>query len=420
MKKLYSKRTLNVNSLSSKKTSLARQRPVRGAGIYDILSAVRRKVFIALRMAGIAGQEKLSGIFRYLGDSPAWDVTLVRTAAELTAARVCAALRDGCDGFVFSLPNAARASAPLAESDVPLVVLDVHDAALVARTRNVVFIRNSGRAIGEAAANHLLSLGICRSYACVDNPSVREWSAERLQTFRDLLRANGLWCHDIGALVELTRLPRPVGVFAANDDRGYEVVEFCRAHRLRVPEDVAVLGTNNDTLICENCHPRLSSVQPDFEQEGYLAAQALDDMMSRRAPASPRLFVGVKTIVRRESTSVVSPAGKLVQKALAYIRKNALRGFAVDDVARHVKVSRRLLDLRFRQLQGTSIGETVVSLRLEEAKRLLRTTHEKLDAIAERCGYTNSNALKNIFKKRFNLSMRDFRRLTLAEDGTAA
>ena len=377
-----------------------------------------KKVFLALKMAGIAGQEKLSGVFRFLGDEPAWDITLVRTAAEFTPARMRAALAEGFDGFIVSIPNTEPTAALLAESAVPTVVMDLHDPALSARTKNIAFIRNSSEEIGIAAADHLLATGRCRSYAFVHNPSVLEWSVARCRAFRQRLRDQGLWSHELNSPGELARLERPVGVFAANDDCGYDVLEWCRTHRIRVPEDAAVLGINNDTLICENCHPKLSSIQPDFEQEGFLAAETLSIMMGTPKQSNNRtiersnnqtLFVGVRQIVRRESTAEISPSGKLVQKALAFIRRNALKGISVEDVVRHLKVSRRLADLRFRELQGTTIGETIISLRLAEVKRLLRSTKEPIDSIAASCGYENPNYLKNLFKRRFAMSMREFR-----------
>ena len=375
---------------------------------------MRKKVFIALRMAGIAGQEKLSGIFRFLGENHDWDITLVRTAAEFTPARIKDALQGGYDGFIISIPDTEKTAALLATTSVPTVVMDIHSRALGQRPGNITFIRNSSEEIGRAAANHLLAIGTCRSYAFVHSPSVLPWSTDRCKAFRTTLRDSGFWCHELKTPDGLQKLSRPVGVFAANDDRGYDIVEFCHSRRLRVPEDVAVLGINNDTLICENCHPKLSSIQPDFEQEGYLAAETLTKMMSgvRRKSgnaAAQTLFVGVRQIVRRESTAETSPSGKLVQKALAFIRKNALKGISVEDVVRHLKVSRRLADLRFRELQGTTIGETIISLRLEEVKRLLRSTKEPIDSIAARCGYENPNYLKNLFKRRFAMSMRDFR-----------
>ena len=385
------------------------------------MRGMRKKVFIALRMAGIAGQEKLSGIFRFLGENHDWDITLVRTAAEFTPARMKSALKEGYDGFIVSIPDTERTAALLASTDVPAIVMDIHSPVLESRRDRIVFIRNSSEEIGRAAANHLLGIGKCRSYAFVHNPSVMQWSVDRCKAFKETLRDNGFWCHELRTPDGLQRLERPIGVFAANDDRGYDVIEFCHARRIRVPEDAAVLGINNDTLICENCHPKLSSIQPDFEQEGFLAAETLSKMMklprtsraSQTFPTSQTSLVGVKSIVRRESTAELSPSGKRVQRALSYIRRNALRGISVDDVARHLKVSRRLADLRFRELQGSTIGETIISLRLAEVKRLLRTTREPIDSIAAQCGYTNANYLKNLFKKRFAMSMRDFRgRLT--------
>lgn len=369
-----------------------------------------KRVFIALKMAGVAGREKLSGIFRFLGDNHDWDITLIRTAAEFTPARMRRALAEGYDGFIVSIPDTETTAALLAATDLPTVVMDIHDPALSARARNIVFIRNAPEEIGRAAADHLVSTGRCRSYAFVHNPSVLEWSVGRFRAFRDMLRDRGLWAHELNEPSEIKGLERPIGVFAANDDRGYDILEYCRRHRLRVPEDVLVLGTNNDTLICENCRPCLSSIQPDFEQEGFLAAQALAELMKRKSPTPARTsFVGVKAVVHRDSTIDVSVAGKLVQKAVAYIRKNALRDISVSDVARHLGCSRRLADLRFRELMGTSIGEMIISARLDEAKRLLVSTREPLNAIATSCGYANPNSLKNLFKKRFGLSMREWR-----------
>ena len=389
-----------------------------------------KRVLVALRLQGIAGQEKLSGIFRYLGDTPEWDVRFIRSAQEFTAARVKTAIADGYDGFIVSVPDAECAAEPLADTDIPTIVMDIHSPALSARKKNIVFIRNSPEEIGRAAANHLLSIGHCKSYAFVHHQSVMQWSVDRFRSYRDTLREHGFECHELKSPEGIEQLERPVGVFAANDDRGYDVIEFCRANHLRVPEDIAVIGINNDTLVCENCHPRLSSIQPDFEQEGYLAAETLSRMMSASTPApstkhqSPTsnrqppttnrqppttLFVGVKQVVRRESTAELSASGKLVQRALVYIRRNALKGISVTDVAAHLHVSRRLADLRFRELQGTTIGETIINERLTEVKRLLRETKEPIDTIANRCGYENPNYLKNLFKRRFAMTMREFR-----------
>ena len=374
---------------------------------------MRQKVFIALKMAGIAGQNKLAGVFRYLaeryGDRAPWDVQLVRTRAELTPARIRRARTEGTDGFILSIPEADDALAALAGSAAPKVVMDIHSAVIEERRDDFVFIGNDGAAIGREAARYLVGQGIHRAYAFLHNPSVMEWSRARFAAFRDTLRDHGFWCAELFDVAAVAKLPRPVAVLAANDDRAFELLEFLRTRRLRVPQDVAVLGINNDVLICENGHPRLSSLQPDFEEEGHLAARTLDEMMAGRPPAGRILSVGVKTIVRRESTAELSHAGRLVSKAVAFIERHALDGIGVKDVVAHLKCSRRLADLRFRQLQGQSILDAITTRRLDEVKRRLLDTRDPIDAISAACGYSNPNYLKNLFKKRFSMTMSAFR-----------
>ena len=108
---------------------------------------MRKKVFIALRMAGIAGQEKLSGIFRFLCDNHDWDIRLVRTAGEFTVAAVKEALRSKYDGFIVSIPGTEQSAALLASTDIPTIVMDIHSPLLSARKRRIVFIRNSSEEI---------------------------------------------------------------------------------------------------------------------------------------------------------------------------------------------------------------------------------------------------------------------------------
>ena len=373
-----------------------------------------RKVFIALRAAGIAGQEKLKGIFRYLNERDVgWDITYIRQAIDFTPERIRKALKEGFDGYIISIPDTEKTAALLADSSVPTVVMDIHDPSLAARRANIAFIRNSPEEIGRAAANHLVNIGRARSYAFVHNASLMEWSVSRCQAFSRTLKDYGLFCHQIHELEDIRLLERPAAIFAANDDRGYDLLEFCRRHRLAVPEEVMVLGINNDTLICENCRPRLSSIQPDFEQEGYLAATLLEEMMNGGGkPSAPRtLYVGVKELVNRDSSATeTTNAGKLVQKALAYIRRHYLDDIGVEDVVRHLGCSRRLADLRFRELQRTTIGETIISLRLEEVKRRLVCTRDPIEKISADCGYRNPNSLKNLFTRRFGMTMSAWRK----------
>ena len=384
----------------------------KGYGIITTMHK-KKKVFIALKMAAIAGQAKLAGVFRYLkeryGESSPWDLRILRTREELTDDAVRNAIADGVDGFIVSIPDTEDAVSPLADISTPTIVMDIHSAALEERPSKIAFIRNSADAIGCEAAHFLLGQGIARSYAFLHSEPVKDWSAARFKAFKQILNDNGIWCEELFSPGDVAKLKRPAAVLAANDDRAYELLKVLSARRIAVPRGVAVLGVDNDELFCENTHPRLSSVQPDFEAEGLLAAKTLDDMMRGHASAERTLLVGVKRIAQRESTTEQSHAGRLVQKAVAYIDRHALEGIVVNDVVKHLKCSRRLADLRFRELQGRTILDAITERRLNEVKGRLAGTKEKMDAIASACGFKNPTYLKNLFKKRFKMSMSEFR-----------
>lgn len=373
----------------------------------------KKKVFIALKMAGIAGQDKLAGVFRYLneryGERSPWDMRIVRTRVELTADVLRAAISDGTDGFIVSIPDTEDAVGPLAEASIPTIVIDIHAGALEERNENIAFIRNSAEDIGRKAAHFLLGQGVAHSYAFLHSDPMMDWSRARFAAFRNALNDAGLWCEEMLEPAAAAQLKRPAAVFCANDDRAFDLIKHLAAKRIKVPHDVAVLGVDNDALICENARPRISSVQPNFEEEGRLAAETLDAMMQERETPKRTLLVGVKKIVQRESTAEESHAGRLVQKAVAYINGHALEGIGVRDVVKHLKCSRRLADLRFRELQGRSILDAITERRLDEVKRLLAGTRDKMDTIASACGYKNPTYLKNLFKKQFGMSMSDFR-----------
>lgn len=377
----------------------------------------KKKVFIALKMSGIAGQAKLAGIFRYLNkkynDNSIWEIHLVRTRNDLTEASLTDAIQNNTDGFIVSIPDVEESVGPISRISTPTIIMDIHSQAMEGRRDSIIFIRNSADDIGRKAANFLINQGIARSYAFLHSNPIMDWSINRYNSFKATLIDAGLWCEELFDPNDATKLKRPAAILAANDDRAFELLKHLSSKRIKTPQQIAILGVDNDTLLCENSNPRISSIQPDFEKEGYIAAETLDMMMNGVIPKERVTLVGVKEIVRRESTSEQSSQGRLVQKAIAYIDRHALEGIEVDDVVKHLKCSRRLADLRFREIQGQSILEAITERRLSEVKRRLTGTKEKIDAIALSCGYTNPNYLKNLFKKKFGMSMRDFRNAAL-------
>lgn len=400
------------------------------------MKSTARKVVVALRMAGIAGQDKLNGIFECLSRGNRWLLSIYRTRHEFTAETVRHELERGADGFIVGIPETDDAIAEIAKSGKPVIVMNVPARALAGRDL-VEVVQSDSRSVGREAAAELLRQGVYRSYGYVGYRTDDSWSRERGAAFREALEEAGFLgsmfdaahypgrLEDRGALVRwLKTLPKPCGILAACDDRAYEVLDACREATLKVPADVGVLGVNNDPILCENAEPRLSSVQPDFVGEGRLAAELLDRLMNgtrtgrktgggravaRRNGPEPHT-VGVKRIVHRDSTYPESQSGRLVQRALAFIAKNALSGISVADVAKALKVSEQLLALRFRELHHHSVYATILGVRLEEVKRRLRTTSDPIGRIAVDCGWENPASLMNLFKRLHGVSMRDWRR----------
>jgi LacI family transcriptional regulator len=299
----------------------------------------------------------------------------------------------------------------LTKNEIPTVLSDMKPCALESRKKNLALIHNSASDIGHEAAIYFLQQGIARSYAFLHAEDKPYWSEARFAAFRDTLIDNGLWCCEIHSPKDALKLKKGTAVMAANDDTAFKLLDILNARKIKIPADFAVLGVDNDTIICENAKPRLSSIQPDFEAEGFMAAEILDTMMNSSSPKPvQKLYAGVKCIVRRESTAEISHAGKLVQKAIAYIDTHATKGIDVSDVVAHLGCSRRLADLRFRQLQGRSILEAIVDKRLSAVRHRLVETRDMIDNIAMDCGFENPNYLKNLFKKRYSMTMSEFRK----------
>ena len=383
-----------------------------------------RRVVVALRMAGIAGQDKLNGVFEYLSAGHRWQLVIYRTMHEFTAETVRHELERKADGFIVGIPGTDDALGVLAATDIPTTVMNVSGGGIERRTKNIVFVRSDSAAVGREAAQTLLRQGVYKSYAYVGYRTDDDWSRERGRAFRDTLGAAGF----VGRMFDITHykdkaedkdtlikwlkeLPKPCGMLAACDDRAFEVADVCREIGIKIPAEVGILGVNNDPLLCENAEPKLSSIQPDFIAEGRIAAEILENMMAGGTiPAEKRLRkVGIRAIVHRESTVAQSETGKLVQKVLAYIERDAVKGIRVEDVAKKFSVSRSLLEMRFRELQNESVYEAMLRIRLEEVKRRLRETKDPIFEITASCGWTNPAPPKALFKKRFGISMREYR-----------
>ena len=301
------------------------------------------------------------------------------------------------------------------------------DPRLSRRTTNLAFVGMDEEGIGSMGARYLLSLGAVNSYGFVASYRGLPWSDLRKRGFTETIRSsrNAIRTFDgpddlsiaPGSVEDIAKLenwlldlPKPAALMADHDTRASQILECCRRLKLNVPQQVSVVGVDNDRVICDFTAPTLSSIMPDHEQVGFRAAEQLGLMMRRKSTSRVKVVkCPPKTLVVRETTKPVTPSAQLVHRALVYIDEHACDGIRVTDVVNHLGVSRALADLRFREVQNSTILEAILERRLKEVTRLLFTTHDSITRISLVCGFKNPKHLKRLFRQRFGTTMRDFR-----------
>ena len=280
--------------------------------------------------------------------------------------------------------------------------------------------------IAQWAVEHFSVRGFKHFAYCGD--SQFGWSVKRGARFAEHVRGLGLEPHEFriepsGRLADdrlamaewLSHLPKPVGILACYDIAGQELLEACKIANLAVPDSVAVLGVDNDELICNLTTPPLSSVQSDTTLTGFLAASLLDEMMSGKILEPELHLIKPLRVVTRQSSDILSVGDHLVARALQLIRDRVDQGTTVSAVQRHVGLSRRALDYRFLQVIGRTVHEEITRVRMERLGDLLIATDWTLPQIAERLGFSHSEYMGVAFKKFCGMSPGEYRRANRAD-----
>lgn len=368
-----------------------------------------RNVIVAFTIGNIAGRNCLSGVFDFVNAGHPWKINFLQNPDELTPEAVRYAIESGTDGVITGFRKRTDGMAALEDAPIPVVFTDYPRNEMPSDSSRNFLIRNDDVGIGREGARHLLSRGTFRSYAFVPTNTPTRWSTMRERGFRLQLMESNLtpvrFHQPSSSLASfISGLPKPAAIMAATDYIAMQVLEACRAAKISIPEQIAIVGVDNDELLCNATRPTLTSIQPDHEGLGYFGAQILDCMMSgRKLQKNIPSHVKCLKVIMRDSTRIVPPAGYIVREALAFIRANAARGISVNDIVKHIGVSRRLLYLRFKQMTGKAIHETILETRLEDVKRKLTQTTEPLSQIAAECGIGSANRLSHLFHERFGI-----------------
>lgn len=379
------------------------------------------KVLLSPKLEGKAGRGHLAGILGYLDAGHVWDIRLVRAQADLNLREVKKALDEGTDGFLLSVPNSARVRGLLEllrEKKKPVVLLDNHDSTSFGP--HFTAVRFDTSALVAAAIRHFDAILPGAELAFVPDLAAETWSQARQEAFRRQMQKAKRPCHifkgggSAAFAAFLAALPKPTGLLAANDLTALRVVEACSENGIDVPNQIAILGIDNDELICGHARPPIATVEPNFTGAGYLAARALQLMMEgAKTPRELIVKESVNTLVPRASAHILRGETRLVADALAFIRENACT-INVDDVARHLGVSRTGLDTAFRHhARGRSVAEEIREVRFAHVLEMLANPIWQIGPIAGKCGWKSETHLMHAFRVRYGISMSAWRKTHL-------
>jgi LacI family transcriptional regulator len=277
--------------------------------------------------------------------------------------------------------------------------------------------------VATLAAEHLLECGL-ENFAFVGS-SDRGWANRREVAFSNILSARGylphiyrqptrktdcIWEREQAAMAKwIAELPLRTGIFACDDDRGREVLEACVLAERRVPDDIAVVGVDNDHVFCELSDPSLSSVALNAYGAGYRAAELLDGLMKKKVRKPQRILIEATGVVSRRSTDTVAVDDKHLISAIQFIRRTNGKTISVDHVVREAALSRRALEKRFRELLGRSVHEEIQLARLKSAKRLLIETEYPISKCAKIAGFKTTGYFIQFFVKWVGKTPRRYR-----------
>jgi LacI family transcriptional regulator len=208
----------------------------------------------------------------------------------------------------------------------------------------------------------------------------------------------------------LKKLPRPVAIFACNDIRAWDVLEACKMANLKVPDDFAVMGVDDDEINCNLFTPSLSSIALNYEQGGLQAAQLLQKLISGKRIHSDTVIVNPKFVVERQSTDILCVEDADVANAVRYIRQNCHKIIQVSDVLKYSSVSRRSLEVKFKQTFGHTIHDEICKNHANYIARLLVESDTPIANITRSIGYTSKCNISRFFKKAMGCTPLQYRK----------
>lgn len=325
----------------------------------------------------------------------------------------------GADGIIAQIEN-DRIYERLLQLNIPIIAQDTNE-----RFQEIPNITGMYKETGHLAASYFIEKGF-KNFAFYGFDNM-VWSRERCEGFCEKVEeyefqvhvyehlkeeTPPLWSYKESSLSDwLKALPKPIAIMTCDDNQGQHVTEACKAVGINVPEQVSVLGVDNDLSICNLSDPPLSSISLNTEKAGFETAQLLSKMMLSNEGNFKDIFVEPLRIITRRSTDFLAVDDKEISKALHFIYYHYKERICVDDVVNATALSRRVLEKRFQSVLKRSILDEINTLRIKQVKQLLIETQLSITEISDNCGYTDIKNLSRYFKGYEGLNPLEYRKL---------
>lgn len=373
---------------------------------------IHRKTIAVALMSDRTGIMLWSGILRYAAENTDWNVISSTTYQMRNPIRnfLADVQRQRIDGFIVG-PFLLSRILPIMskKTNAKIVVSECPQAGGSFPSCEI-----NNRAIGESAAKLLMQRGFANfCYVQAEAPEEKLHSDLRRKSFEKTLCESGFACttlrvgNDLAS--RISKLPRPLGVFVYNDRLAPLVLNACSLAKMSIPEEVGVVGVDNDVNICECLRPSLSSITADFEAGGYEAARLLDDLMHGRKNSKPAVRYGSSTVVERDSTRDLKAGGLIVSRATEIIRKHFREELTVETIAHQLHISSVLLHRRFKEVLGQTVHSLIEKARLDYAANQLIRTTLTIAEISRDSGFPCVEHFHRLFKKRFGRTPKSWR-----------
>ncbi len=277
---------------------------------------------------------------------------------------------------------------------------------------------------GKIGADYFINKGF-KKFAFYGYKNI-VWSEERCEGFREKLTNYGLernffeyqnidsenlWFYESTPLVEwLKSIPKPIALMACDDNQAHHITELCKQYQIKIPEEIAVLGVDNDEAVCTLSDPPLSSINQAVEKGGYDAAELIDKLLADSNAEYKDIIVQPTHIVTRESTDIYATENRYISIVLKYIHQNSDEKICIDDVSKLVPLSRRLLEIHFKEVTGLPIYTYILNLRVNKFAEKLLESDIPIIEIALDMGFYDYKNISRLFKKIKGCSPSEYRR----------